>query len=75
MSLIALMWSPGRRTITLSVIAGVLAVLIQADSQGIIPLAPMLKIVISLLFTIVTPMIPIYIRKALTSGLEAGAKK
>ncbi len=75
MNLIAMLWSPGKRTITISVLAGILAVLLQADSQGILTLAPMLKLVFTLCFTVLIPMVPIYLRKALTSGLEKGAKK
>ena len=75
MNLIALLWAPGRRTITLSVMAGCLAVLLQADSQGILVLAPLLKIIFSLCFTIIIPMVPIYLRKALESGLDKGANK
>ena len=74
MSLLLTLWAPGKRTITLSIFAGILAVLLQADSQGVFVLAPMLKLVISLLMTIVLPMIPVYLRKALQDGLNQGAK-
>lgn len=75
MGLITMIWSPGKRTITLSVLAAVVAVLLQADSQGIIALFPMLKLSLNLILAVLLPMIPIYLRKGIEDGLNSGAKK
>ncbi len=57
---------PGNRTITLSILAAMLALLLQGDAQEIIHLAPMLKLVFTMLLTLILPMIPVFIRKAIT---------
>ena len=75
MGIIAGLFVPGKRTITLSVVAGILAVLIQADAQGILSLAPMIKLVFNLGLTLVLPMIPIYLRKGIQNALNGEAKK
>lgn len=62
---------PGNRTYILSVIALIMAVLLQADTQGIFVLAPMLRLIIVMILTIVVPMLPVFIRKA----IEASQKK
>ena len=56
---------PGNRTITLSILAAILGLLIQGDSQEIIHLAPMLRLVFTMLLTLILPMIPLFIRKAI----------
>ena len=43
---------PGNRTITLSILAAILALLIQGDSQEIIHLAPMLRLVFTMLLVV-----------------------
>ena len=58
----------GHRTYTLSVVALVCALLIQADSQGIFELAPMLRLILTMVLTIIVPMLPIFIRKAITAS-------
>ena len=39
-----MIWIKGQRTIVLSVVAGLIAVLLQADYQGIFDLSPLLKL-------------------------------
>ena len=60
-------WLPGSRTYILAVLALVMALLLQADSQKMFTLAPMLKMVLTLGLTLVVPLVPIYIRKAITN--------
>jgi hypothetical protein len=66
---------PGKRTITLSVIAGLIAVLLQADAEGFIHLIPMLKLTLNLGLTVTLPLIPIYLRKGIQNSLNETAKK
>jgi len=61
---------PGNRTYTLSVAALILALLVQGDSQGFIELAPILKMACTMLLTIIVPMVPIFIRKALPTNKQ-----
>lgn len=61
-----LKWGPGTRTYILSVVALVMALALQGSAQGLITLAPMLKMGLSLGLTLVVPLIPVYIRKAIT---------
>ena len=56
---------PGNRTYTLSVTALTVALLLQADAQGIFTLAPMLKLTLTMALTLIVPLVPIYIRKAI----------
>lgn len=56
---------PGNRTYTASIVALLCALLLQANAEGIITLAPMLKLSIAMLLSIVAPLVPIFIRKAL----------
>ena len=60
-------WLPGSRTYILAGLALVMALLLQADSQGLFTLAPMLRMVLTLGLTLVIPLVPIYIRKAITN--------
>jgi len=62
---------PGKRTYILSILAMIMAVLLQADSHGIFTLAPMLRLMIMMILTIIVPMLPIYLRKA----IDASQKK
>ena len=62
-----LKWMPGSRTYILAVLALAMALLLQADSQGLFTLAPMLRLVLTLGLTLVIPLVPIYIRKAITN--------
>ena len=60
-------WLPGSRTYILAGLALVMGLLLQADSQDLFTLAPMLKMVLTLGLTLVIPLVPIYIRKAITN--------
>ena len=60
-------WLPGSRTYILAVLALVMALLLQAGAQGLITLAPMLEMGLTLGLTLVVPLVPIYIRKAITN--------
>ena len=62
-----LRWLPGSRTYILAVLALVMALLLQAGAQGLITLAPMLEMGLTLGLTLVVPLVPIYIRKAITN--------
>jgi len=68
MSFLLSLWVPGKRTFTLSILAGILAVLLQGDSQGFIDLAPMIKLIFELGLTLLLPMIPIYLRKGIENA-------
>ena len=65
---------PGKRTFTLSIVAGILAVLIQADTQDIISLSPMIRLMFNMGLAIALPLIPIYLRKGINTALNDGAK-
>jgi len=68
------LFKPGTRTYILSAVALLCAVLLQAHTQGIMELAPMMKLILTLTLTIVAPLVPVYIRKAI-AALEAGKSK
>ncbi len=61
------LFRPGQRTYILSALGLILAMLLQADAQDAINLAPMVKAVISLALTVVIPLVPVYIRKAIAN--------
>ena len=62
-----LKWLPGSRTYILSGLALVMALLLQGEAQGVFTLNPMLEMVLTLGLTLVIPLVPIYIRKAITN--------
>ena len=62
---LAKLFLPGNRTYTLSMLALVIALLLQADAQEIFTLAPMLKLTLTMALTLIVPLVPIYIRKAI----------
>ena len=64
---------PGKRTITLSVFCALVAVILQADAQGILSLLPMFKLVLNLGLALALPLIPIYLRKGIQSALNEKA--
>lgn len=64
-----MIWIKGQRTIVLSVVAGLVAVLLQADYQGIFSLSPLLKLVMQFGLTLILPLIPIYLRKGIDNSL------
>ena len=74
MTWIASLFLPGKRTITLSIACALMAVILQADTQGSFDLAPMLKFLLNLGLTLALPMIPIYLRKGIQSALNEKAK-
>ena len=57
----------GYGTYGLSVLACVLALLLQADSQEIVSLAPMLKLIFTFTLTLMLPLIPVFLRRAIES--------
>ena len=65
----------GYRTYISSAIVGILAVLLQADSQGILVLAPLVKITFSLGLAILLPTIPVFLRKAIDESLNKNKDK
>ena len=74
MTWIASLFLPGKRTITLSIACALMAVLLQADAQGLFSIAPMLKLLLNLGLTLGLPMIPIYLRKGIQSAINEKAK-
>ena len=60
-------FKPGTRTYILSGVALVSALLLQAQAQGVLVLAPMVKIILTFVLTIVLPLVPVYIRKAIAA--------
>jgi len=75
MGFLTSLFLPGKRTITLSVIAGILGVLLQADAQGILTLTPLIKLIFQLGLTMTLPLIPVFLRKGIENSLNKGAKK
>jgi len=73
MTWIASLFLPGKRTITLSIFCAFIAVILQADAQGLFHLLPMLKLMLNLGLTLALPMIPIYLRKGIQSALNEKA--
>ena len=69
-----MLWIKGQRTIVLSVVAGLIAVLLQADYQGIFSLSPLLKLLMQFGLTVLMPLIPIYLRKGIDNALTKGQK-
>ncbi len=67
-------FKPGTRTYILSGVVLVSALLLQAHAQGVLALAPLIKLTLVLILTVVTPLVPIYIRKAV-AAMEAGKSK
>ncbi len=61
-------FKPGQRTYILSGLVLVLALVLQADAQDTINLAPILKSTISLALTVIIPLVPVYIRKAIANA-------
>ncbi len=68
------LFKPGNRTYILSGVALLCAVLLQAHTQGILELAPIIKLIVTLTLTIVAPLVPVYIRKAI-AALDDGKSK
>ena len=58
---------PGNRTLILSGVALFLAMVLQGDAQGIFTLSPMLKLTATFALTLVVPLLPVFIRKAISS--------
>lgn len=59
---------PGNRTFILSGLALILAMLLQADSQGIFELAPLLRLMVTFALTLIVPLLPVFIRKAISDS-------
>ncbi len=74
MTWIASLFLPGKRTITLSIACAIMAVILQADAQGLFNLVPMLKLLLNLGLTVALPMIPIYLRKGIQDALNEKSK-
>lgn len=67
---LAKLFLPGSRTYTLSVLALLIGMLLQADSQGLFHLAPILRMMLVMALTVIAPLIPVMIRKALPKGYK-----
>ena len=68
------LFKPGTRTYILSAVALLCALLLQAHAQRILELAPIIKLIVTMILTIVAPLVPVYIRKAI-AALEDGKSK
>jgi hypothetical protein len=68
-----LIFKPGTRTYILSGIALVSGLLLQAHAQGVLELAPLVKLTLTFILTVVLPLVPVAIRKAL-AAMNAEAK-
>ena len=62
-----LKWLPGSRTYILSALFLFVALVLQAGAQGLFVLDPIVRMGLMLSLTIVGPMVPVYIRKAITN--------
>ena len=62
-----LLFKPGNRTYILSALALLCAVLLQGDAQGVYTLAPMLRITLTMALTLILPLVPVFIRKAIAA--------
>ncbi len=60
-------FTPGTRTYILSVVALGCALLLQAHIQGVLVLPPMLEVSLYFVLTVVLPLVPVAIRKAITN--------
>ena len=59
------LFKPGSRTYILSGLALLCALILQAESQGVLELAPLLKITLTFALTVILPLVPVFIRKAI----------
>ena len=64
----------GYRTYIVSALCGIFAILIQADSQGAINLAPLVKLMFEFGLTIMLPLVPIFLRKGIEDALNKQGK-
>ena len=60
-------FKPGMRAYVLAGVALVSALLLQANAQGVLAMAPMLKLTLAFILTVVAPLLPVYIRKAIAA--------
>lgn len=67
-------FKPGTRTYILAGVALVSALLLQAHAQGVLELAPMVNLILTFVLTVVLPLVPVYIRKAI-AAMESGKSK
>ncbi len=65
----------GNRTYILSGVALAAALLLQAHAQEAITLAPIVKVALTFLLTIIAPLVPIYLRKAIEVIDQQNRKK
>lgn len=68
-------FKPGMRTYILSGVALVSALLLQAHAQGVLALAPMLKLTLAFILTVVAPLLPVFIRKAIAAIKEGNKSR
>ena len=59
------LFKPGNRTYILSGLALLCALILQAEGQGVLELAPLLKITLTFTLTVILPLVPVFIRKAI----------
>jgi len=68
-------FKPGTRTYILSAVALVSALLLQAHAQGVLALAPMVKLALAFILTVAAPLLPVFIRKAIQAIKEDNKSK
>ena len=66
------LFKPGSRTYILSGLALLCALVLQAESQGVLHLAPLLKTTLTFALTLILPLVPVFIRKAIAQ-MRAGS--
>ena len=67
------LFKPGSRTYILSIAAMGCALLLQAHTQGMITLNPLIKVSITFGLTVMMPMIPVFLRKAIDNLKQESA--
>jgi len=65
---------PGKRTYTMSILSAVVALLLQADYQGMIHLMPMLKLALSMALPMMLGSVPVFLRKGIESAMNESKK-
>jgi len=75
MGLIALIWAPGKRTITVSILFALVSAILQLNEQGAIQLSSMFVIALEMAWAVLLPMVPIFMRKGIEAARLKGIKK
>lgn len=60
----------GYRTYIVSALCGIMAIMIQADVQGVLNLAPMVKLCMEFGLVVLLPFVPIFLRRGIEDMLN-----